>query len=209
MLDLHQCIFDSLFLLWDLDRSFLDSLFLLWDLDRCHFDPLLLLLGGLSPLPVLICFPIGGTGDGLGDLEKLSSFDKSDKSDDMFLDRSRDLQGPLLLLSDGLSSLHVLFFLEGGREMDFEISRNFPVMMNPVKSLSINSGTYWVFCCYYWIVYLYFTFYTGDESTVMSLYGSRDFILFLSLFDICGGVGNTRLSKNIARIYLFLYFFIS
>lgn len=101
------------------------------------------------------------------------------------------------------------FFLEGGREMDFEISRNFPVMMNPVKSLSINSGTYWVFCCYYWIVYLYFTFYTGDESTVMSLYGSRDFILFLSLFDICGGVGNTRLSKNIARIYLFFYFFIS
>lgn len=113
MLDLHQCIFDSLFLLWDLDRSFLDSLFLLWDLDRCHFDPLLLLLGGLSPLPVLICFPIGGTRDGLGDLEKLSSFDKSDKSDDMFLDRSRDLQGSLLLLSDGLSSLHVLFFSRG------------------------------------------------------------------------------------------------
>lgn len=113
MLDLHQCIFDSLFLLWGLDRSFLDSLFLMWDLDRCHFDPLLLLLAGLSPLHVLICFPIGGTGDWLGDLEKLSSFDKYDKSDDMFLDRSRNLLGPLLLLSDGLSLLHVLFFSRG------------------------------------------------------------------------------------------------
>lgn len=101
------------------------------------------------------------------------------------------------------------FFLEGGWEMDLEILRNFLVMMNLGKSFLINLGIYWVFCCYYWIVYFYFIFYIGDEFIVIFFYGFREFILFFLLFDICGGVGNIRFFNNIVRIYLFLYFFIS
>lgn len=50
---------------------------------------------------------------------------------------------------------------------------------------------------------------TGDESADMSLYRSKDLGLFFSLFVCCGGVGSTRLSENIARFYLLLYFFFS
>lgn len=48
--------------------------------------------------------------------------------------------------------------------------------------------------------------FPGDESADMSLYRSKDLVLFLSLFVCCGGVGSTRLSENIARFYLLLYF---
>lgn len=40
---------------------------------------------------------------------------------------------------------------------------------------------------------------TGDESADMSLYRSKDLVIFLSLFAFCGGVCSTRLSENIAR----------
>lgn len=80
LLDLDLRLFDSLFLLWDLDRCIFYPLLLLFDesgemsLDRFKdlLDPLLPLLNGISLLPVLFSFPIGRTGDGLEDLENFS-----------------------------------------------------------------------------------------------------------------------------------------
>lgn len=96
LLDLDLRLFDSLFLLWDLDRCIFDPLLLLFDesgemsLDRFKdlLDPLLPLLNGISLLPVLFFFPIGRTGDGLGDLEKFFS---DDESGEMSLGRFKDL----------------------------------------------------------------------------------------------------------------------
>lgn len=50
-------------------------------------------------------FSRGRTGDGLGDLEKLSS---DDESGEKSLDQFRDLLGLLLLLLDSLSLLYLL-----------------------------------------------------------------------------------------------------
>lgn len=45
---------------------------------------------------------------------------------------------------------------------------------------------------------------TGDESADMSLYRSKDLVIFLSLFAFCGGVCITRLSfLNLPWNYFF------
>lgn len=91
--------------------------------------------------------------------------------------------------------------------MDLETSRNFSVMMNPVKCPWVDSRIYFAATVESLLPVLFFFHIgrTGDglgdlekfsidnESAELSLDRSRGLVLFLSLFDLCGGVGNTRL----------------